>query len=90
MKTIHLRYVAGVIPITGVLDETYTTQAGTLRELLDELDAKYGGLRQMFIDETTNRLNLNTMIYYGEAGKIPFPVIDLDQSVEDGAKATFW
>ena len=66
------------------------SEAGTIRELLEELDGRYGGFCDLFINKESGRLNLNTMIYYGEEGKIPFAVIDLDQSVENGAKVMFW
>ena len=60
------------------------------RELLEELNERYGGFQDLFINRESGRLNLNTMIYYGEEGKIPLAVIDLDQPVEDGAKVMFW
>lgn len=90
MKKLQLRYVACVYPITGKMEEICDSKASTIRELLEELDARYGGFCDLFINKASGRLNLNTMIYYGEEGKIPFAVIDLDQSVEDGAKVMFW
>jgi hypothetical protein len=82
--------VASVVPITGILHEHYEANAGTIRGLLDELDAKYGGFCEMFVNRETGKLNLNAMIYYGEEGQVPFAVIDLNQPIQDGAKITFW
>lgn len=90
MKKVELRYVAAVVPITGIVTEDLQTNADTLRELLGELDVKYGGFVEMFINTRTGQLNLNVMIYYGDEGKPPFAVIDLDQPVKDGARITFW
>jgi len=90
MKRVQLRYVAAVHPITGRLVEEHATEKNTLRELIQELDDKYGGFVQMFVDPHTGRLTLNTMIYYGEEGKVPIAVLDLDQKISDGARITFW
>jgi molybdopterin converting factor small subunit len=90
MAKLNLRYVAAVYPITGIQEEIYEAKAGTLRELIDELDERYGGFHQMFIDDETGRLQLNTMIYYGEEGTVPVAVLDLDQSIKNGARITFW
>ena len=90
MKQLELRYVAHVTTITRILQEDYQTEASTIRELLDELDAGYGGLRGLFVNPDTGQLNLNTMIYYSDPGKIPVSVIDLDHQVVDGGTITFW
>jgi hypothetical protein len=90
MKELHLRYAGSVVPITGVLEETYKTEATTLRDLLTELDSKYGGFDEIFVSRKTQKLNFNAMIYYGSPGKVPLAVIDLDQPIEDHAKITFW
>ncbi|MBC7225183.1 MAG: molybdopterin synthase sulfur carrier subunit, partial [Anaerolineae bacterium] len=42
MKEVELRYVAHVSDITGVLKERYQTKAATLRDLVEELEARYG------------------------------------------------
>lgn len=90
MKRLQLRYVAAVYPITGKLMEEHETDRSTLRELIRELDDKYGGFVAMFVDPHSGRLTLNTMIYYGEEGKVPVSVLDLDQKISDGARITFW
>jgi len=90
MKQLELRYVAHVTTITRILQEDYQTEASTIGELLDDLDARYGGLRGLFVNPDTGQLNLNTMIYYSDPGKIPVSVIDLDHQVVDGGTITFW
>jgi len=50
MKKLQLRYVAVTYPITGKLNEEVETSARTLRELIAELDCKYGGFLEMFIN----------------------------------------
>lgn len=90
MKKLELRYVAPVVPITGVVIEEFETNADTLRDLLGELDEKYGGFLEMFVSTRTRQLNLNVMIYYADEGKSPFAVIDLDQPLTHGARVTFW
>lgn len=90
MKELRLRYAGSVVPITGILEEYHKTEVMTLRDLLTELDRRYGGFDEIFVNRKTRQLNFNAMIYYGEPGKVPVAVIDLDQSVEDHAKITFW
>lgn len=90
MKKLSLRYVAAAYPITNQLMEEYETEAGTLRELIEELDGRYGGFCEMFIDPGSGKLTLNTMIYYGEEGKVPVAVLDVDQGISHGARITFW
>jgi len=90
MKRLELRYVAHVTTITRILQEDYQTEASTIRELLDELDARYGGFRGLFVNPDTGQLNLNTMIYYSDPGEVPVSVIDLDHPVVDGGTITFW
>ncbi len=90
MKKLHLRYVGPVTPITGILDEQYEADTATVRGLLQELEVKYGGFHEMFLNEETGELKLNAMIYYAEPDKIPMAVIDLDQPIRDGAEITFW
>ena len=90
MKKLQLRYVACVYPLTGIMEEEWDSEVNTIRELLEELDGSYGGFRDLFINKESGRLNLNAMIYYGEEGKVPFAVIDLDQPVQDRAKLMFW
>ncbi len=90
MKTLDIRYVAAVYPITSRTSEMFTTDASTIRELIDDLDNRYGGFNEMFIDTSTGKLTLNTMIYYGAPGKVPVGVLNIDQPITDGAKITFW
>jgi hypothetical protein len=90
MKKLQIRYVACVLPITGIMEEECNSDAGTMRELLEELEVRYGGFCDLFINRESGRLNLNTMIYYGEDGKAPVAVIDLEQPIKDGASVMFW
>jgi len=90
MKQLELRYVAHVTTITGILQEDHRTNAATIRGLVDELDARYGGFRELFVSPKTGRLNLNAMIYYSDPGEVPVSVIDLDHPVGNGGTVTFW
>lgn len=90
MKELHLRYAGPVTAITQILDERYETHSDTLRGLLDELNAKYGGFHEMFMDKEKGRLCLNIMIYYHELGKSPCPMMDLDQIIRDHSTLFFW
>ena len=90
MIDLYLRYAGSAIPITGILDEHFKTNIKTIRGLLSELDVKYGGFNEMFIDRQTGEMNFSVMIYYSGAGQAPIPVIDLDQPVENNSIITFW
>ena len=89
MKELELRYVAATYPITCRLSERYRCTADTLRQLIMELDNRYGGFAEMFL-EPGGGLTLNTMIYYGEQGGVPKAVLDADQAIADQATVTFW
>ncbi len=90
MKKLNLQYVAAVYPITRKLGEFYETDACTIGDLIRELDGKYGGFSEMFLDTAASVLTLNTMIYYGEIGSVPRGVLKPDQPILDGATITFW
>lgn len=90
MNTFQLVYVAHVCMLSGVLKEQFSSQASTMRQLIEELDQKYGGFVEMFIDATSRQLRLNAAIYYSPPGQLPVSVIDLDQAVQDQGVITFW
>jgi hypothetical protein len=91
MLTLELRYIAHVAMLTGnILKEPWHTNAATMQDLIDELDAYYGGFREMFIDQATGRLRLNAMIYYNKLGEVPISVINLDHPLSDKGIVTFW
>lgn len=90
MKRLELRYVAHVTTLTNCLLEGHQTTASSIYELVDELDRRYPGFREMFVNPRTDTLNLNAMIYYGAPGMVPVSVIDLDQPIGDGGTVTFW
>lgn len=90
MKQLNLRYVAHITTLTGILHEPYATDASTMRQLLEALDDRYGGFREVFIAPETGRLRLNAMIYYNDPGVVPISVIDLDCTIVDGGTVTFW
>jgi hypothetical protein len=89
-KTLELRYVAHVSALTGTLVERYETAAGSLRELIDELETRYPGFQEIFIEPVSGRLSLQAMIYSLEEGKLPASVTDLDQPVGAGGAVVFW
>jgi hypothetical protein len=91
MLTLELRYIAHVAMLTGnTLKEPWQTSTSTMRELLDELDAHYGGFTEMFIDPATGQIRLNAMIYYNKEGEVPISVIDIDHPLSDKGIVTFW
>lgn len=86
---LELRYVAHVSTVTGRLDENWETAAESLRELIVELDGRYPGFQEIFVDPESSRLSLRAMIYSLEEGKLPASVTDLDQPLGSGA-VIFW
>jgi hypothetical protein len=90
MKQLELRYVAHVTVLTDCLREIHQTTAPSVRALVDELDSKYPGFREMFVNPKTETLNLNSMIYYAAPGEVPLSVIDLSHPIDDGGTVTFW
>ena len=90
MIDLSLRYAGCAIPVTGILHEHCKTNMKTIRGLLSELNAKYGGFNEMFIDRRSGEIKFSVMIYYCRAGQAPIPVIDLDQPIENHSIITFW
>lgn len=90
MKTLQLVYVAHVCMLSGVVEEQTSSQAATLRQVIDELDARYKGFCEMFVDAVTRQLRWDAAIYYSPPGAPPVSVVDLDQPVQDQAVITFW
>ena len=90
MIELELRYVAHITTLTSLTKERYRSDAGTLRALIDELEARYAGFRQAFVDSELGSLKLNAMIYYCDVGQTPMAVVDLDHPTKDGAVVTFW
>ena len=90
MRKLSLEYIGHVSAITNRLAEEYNTKAVSLRDLVEELEQRYRGFRQVFIDHTTGQLNLNAMIYYASPGELPSAILNLDQPVHDGSRVTFW
>jgi molybdopterin converting factor small subunit len=90
MRDLELRYVAHITTLTRTVKEKYRTNADTLRDLINELDEIYLGIKQTFINAQSGALNLNAMIYYSIEGEPPFAVVDLDQPIQENAVVTFW
>lgn len=90
MIELELRYIAHITALTYTVKERYRTQAETLRQLIGELNHRYPGFETVFIHPDTGKLNLNAMIYYGEPGRPPAAVIDMDRPIGDQSVITFW
>jgi hypothetical protein len=90
VKRLELRYVAHVTALTHCLLESHQTTVSSIREWVGELEGRYQGFREMFVNPRTETLNLNAMIYYGAPGEVPVSVIDLDHPIGDGGTVTFW
>lgn len=90
MKELDLQYIAHVTTVTGTLRETYRSNAGTLRALVEELNGQYEGFLALFVSAETGGLNLNAMIYYSDPGEVPVSVLDLGRPIRDGGTVTFW
>lgn len=89
-KKIHLNYVIHISTLTCKLFEDYDTDAETIIDLLTELDMLYPGIKTIFLDEHTNNMKLNSMIFYTKPGSTPKEIINLDESLADGGRITFW
>jgi molybdopterin converting factor small subunit len=90
MVRLELKYLAHISMVTGLLEEAYESNAVTFRELLDELEERFSGFREIFLDPDSSQIKISAMIQVKPEGKNPFPVIDLDQPIPDGSIVTFW
>jgi hypothetical protein len=89
-KKIHLNYIIHITTLTGKLFEDYETDTDTIFDLITELDQIYPGIKTIFVDEKTNNMKLNAMIFYSLPGSTPKEIINLNVSLADGGKVTFW
>jgi molybdopterin converting factor small subunit len=90
MKEIELRYVAHLTALTNETKEQFNSEVDTIRELISQLNEKYPGFEEIFVQPLTGRINFNAMIYYSERGDVPVSVIDLNHPIEDRSTITFW
>ena len=90
MIVMELRYVAHITTLTHTVKEAYHTQAGSLRELIFELEGRFRGFQEVFVHPQSGALKLDAMIYYAEPDRPPAAVIDLDRQLSDHCVITFW
>jgi hypothetical protein len=90
MKELEIRYVAHITTLTDSVKEWIQTDSTTLRELICELDHRYSGFKEVFINPDSGALQMNSMIYYSNEGQPPVAVVDLGHPIQDKAIVTFW
>jgi hypothetical protein len=88
LVNIQIKYSGHIVCITGKFNETISTEAKTLRELIYELDGEYPGLSQMFFPKGI--FNLRTMVHIRRVGKTPNVVIDPSFQLRNGDIYLFW
>ena len=90
MPTIHAKYSLFAVVMTGKYDEPIETKETTVGGLLDELDKRYPGFKEVFIPPEYGVLNLRTMITIKRIGTPPFGVLDPKTEIKDGDEILFW
>ncbi|MGQ9544001.1 MAG: MoaD/ThiS family protein [Candidatus Bathyarchaeia archaeon] len=90
MPLIHAKYTIFTLVMTGKYDEPIQTDETTIGGLLDELDKRYPGFKDVFIPPENYILNLRTMITVKRVGMPPFGVVDPNTEIKDGDVILFW
>ena len=87
MKKLDLNYVVHFHDQTGKADEIYETEAATAGELIDELELRYPGFKDMLIRD--GRFRAQNAMILSRKGVRAHGVFSTEHSVEDGDVITF-
>lgn len=90
MPLVHAKYTVFTVAMTGKYDETIQTEEKTIGGLIDELDKKYPGFKEVFIPPEYGIMNLRTMITVKRVGMPPFGVVGPNTEIKDGDVILFW
>ena len=87
MKKLELNYVVHFHDQTGKADEVYETEAANAGELIDELEERYPGFKDMLIRD--GRFRAQNAMILSRKGIRAHGVFSAEHSVEDGDYITF-
>lgn len=90
MANLYIKYGGHISFITGKLKESVELRGKTVDALLSELDEKYPGLKEIFIDPETGILNLRTNIYLRRSGEPTIGLLDREFELSDGDTLMLW
>lgn len=87
MKKLELNYVVHFHDQTGKAYETFETEVSNAGELIDELETRYPGFKDMLIRD--GRFRAQNAMILSRKGVRAHGVFDTQHSVEDGDYITF-
>lgn len=90
MVNLYVKYAGHISFITGRLKEAVALRGKNVDDLLSELDEKYPGLKEIFIDPETRILNLRTNIYLRRSGLAAIGLLDREFELSDGDTLMLW
>jgi molybdopterin converting factor small subunit len=90
MPIVHLNYLSHIIVVTGKSRETIDTTGQTIYDLISELNEKYPGIKNIFVEPESGILNVRTMIHLERSRQPLIVVMDLSFKIEDGDIIYLW
>ena len=89
---IHLlvKYGGHVSLATGKFEEEYGLHGTTITDLIEELDTKYPGFKDIFVPSQYGIMNMRTSIFLRRAGQPAQPILDPKFELNDGDNLLMW
>jgi len=89
MPKVQVKYAAHISVVTGKFSEYIDVQGETIKDLIQQLDKKYPGLKEIFITPT-GELTVSTYIYLRRVGEPTVFITDLNTQLKDNDVVTLW
>ncbi len=90
MVEIVVKYGGHISLATGRLEENFHLKGGTVTELVDQLDKKYPGFKEMFVPPQYGIMNMRTAIFLRRPGGPAQPILDPSFALQDGDCLLMW
>jgi hypothetical protein len=90
MPEILVKYGGHISLTTGKMEETCQLNGATVMNLIDELDVKYPGFKEMFVPPHYGIMNMRTAIFLRRPGQPAQPILDPGFELHDGDCLLMW
>lgn len=90
MLFLYVKYAGHISVVTGKLKEVIEMKGETVYDLLRELDRKYPGFQDIFINPEDGILNLRTAISLQRSGECASQILDPKFKLKGGDNIMLW